>query len=107
MVSAAVPVTVLAAPAMLLGKLLALGELLDELLVLEEPVGVLAVPLVPLVPLIAAGGVAAAIVLWVLNDSSTTRPAAVPTIARMTRRMSGAFHQGSELGQELGRETPG
>src|SRR5579863_2839480 len=92
---------------MLLGELLALGELLDELLALEELVGVLARALVPLVPLIAAGGVAAALVLWVLNDSSTTRPATVPTIARMTRRMSGAFHQWSEFGQETRSELEG
>ena len=36
---------------------------------------------------IAAGGELTELVLWVLNVSSRTRPAAVLTIARMTRRM--------------------
>jgi hypothetical protein len=44
--------------------------------------------------LIAAGGVLTALVLCVLNVSSRTRPAAVLMIARMTRRMGGAFRDG-------------
>jgi hypothetical protein len=92
MVSLTFPVTVLAALVTLLGELLALAELLA----LDVPAafGAAADALAwPLGPLIAAGGVAAALVLCALNDSSTTRPAAVPTIARMTRRICGAFRQ--------------
>ena len=55
---------------MLLGELLPLGALLDELLPLVEPADALAWLLVPLVPLIAAGGVAAALGLCVLDRKS-------------------------------------
>jgi hypothetical protein len=43
---------------------------------------------------IAAGGVVMALVLCVLNDSSSTRPAAVLTTARMIRRMGVPFVNG-------------
>jgi len=100
-VSAALPVTVVAAPAALPDELLAFRELPDEPLALGVAADALAWPPAPL---IAAGGVVTALVLCVLNDSSTTRPATVPTIARMTRRMSGAFHQSQDLVREPGRK---
>jgi hypothetical protein len=67
------------------GELLAAGVL---------AAGVLAVPeVLPEVPLIAAGGVAVAVVPWVLNDSRKISPATVPTIARTARSMEGLSGQ--------------
>src|SRR3954452_20100642 len=76
----------------------------DELLEDELPDEPL--PDVPaLVPLelTAAGGVATADGLWVLNDSTSTREATVLTMARMTRLMTKACSQNSKLSEWIWR----